>query len=95
MAGLILFAMADAIAQADFPARARWVRFAARTGLVKPRQPLSAFNPFDSIFLIFRRVVSAPGSSPPRLQGSSEGTTLATYLASALSTFGETAWVAI
>ena len=30
--------------------------FAARAGVVKPRQPLCDLNPFDSVFLILRRV---------------------------------------
>jgi len=32
--------------------------------VVKPRQPLYDLNPFDSILLILRRVVSAPGLFP-------------------------------
>ena len=59
--------------------------FAARAGVVKPRQPLCHLNPFDSIFLILRRVgVGARVVStllpefPPRVKAS------ATYLASAL-----------
>jgi len=54
--------------------------FAARGGVVKPRQPLRDLNPFDSIFLILRRVVSAPGLLPPRFPSSLEGKALATYL---------------
>jgi len=32
--------------------------------------PLGDLNPFDSVFLILRRVVSAPGLFPPRFPSS-------------------------
>ena len=50
----------------------------------KPRQPLRDLSPFDSIFLILRRVVSAAGLFPPCFPSSPEGKALATYLAWAL-----------
>jgi hypothetical protein len=47
-------------------------------------------NPFDSIFLILRRVVSAPGLFPTLLpELPPEGGTLATYLVSALHDLAE------
>jgi len=47
------------------PSRPPTLFFAARAGVVRPRQPLCDLNPFDSIFLILRRVGIAPGSSYP------------------------------
>jgi hypothetical protein len=56
-----------------------------RVGSFRQRASLYAtLNPFDSVFLILGRVVSAPGCSHPPSRAPPEGRTLATYLASAL-----------
>ena len=62
----------------------RFLEPAVRAGVVKPRQPLCDLNPFDSIFLILRRVVSAPRLFPRCFPSSAEGKALATYLPTAL-----------
>ena len=58
----------------------------------EPRQPLCDLNPFDSVFLIRRRVVSAPGlfhaasrASPPPYATSVESLFLVRYSATALA----------
>src|SRR2546429_1542113 len=56
----------------------RFLEPAVRAGVVKPRQPLCDLNPFDSVFLILRRVGVGTGPSCP------EGRILGTHLASAL-----------
>src|SRR5437667_34360 len=54
----------------------RFLEPAVRAGVVKPRQPLCDLNPFDSVFLILRRVGVGTGPSCP------EGRILGTHLAS-------------
>src|SRR5215472_3468197 len=58
---------------AQKPFFAKSLFFAARAGVVKPRQPLCDLNRFDSIFLILRRVLPAPELFRPRFQSSLRG----------------------
>jgi hypothetical protein len=72
---------------AQKPFFAKSLFFAARAGVVKPRQPLCDLNPFDSVFLILRRVGGGTKVVPAPLREfpcSPEGRTFATDLASAL-----------
>jgi len=61
-----------------------------RVGSFRQRASLYAtLNPFDSVFLILGRVVSAPGCSHPPSRAPPEGRTLATYLALPYRTLAE------